>query len=393
MLTRIDIGNFLSWVDAQVDIKPLNLILGENNAGKSNLCNALRFLSLSANHPLDVCADMLRIPRTLVGNVQNNSTKLHLRICATLSMAEVGNVEYDYALDLRLPPKKAPEPHIEIELEVLLASWDGWRSVPLLTKTREKVSLLHEERLAKGKDREFVETTSPNDVSMLSRLYELNTNRLANNFKKYIQSWQFYDLSHYGLREPAYKPNDTVLNVDGSNLASVISNLKKRNEGAYRRLVISLQALEPDLEFINFSGGDTEPNVFMYFDHKSGANLPGWTASSGTLRFLALAYVLTEQPILDFKPLAMIEEPENGIYVGHLKRLLRMAESNECRTQTILTSHSPYLIDLFDDKLDSVFITRSQSHRSEIRLIDASQARKLLETMSLGEQHFFSSLK
>lgn len=393
MLTGFFVNNFLSWIDARLDLKPLNLILGPNNAGKSNLCNALRFMSLAASHPLDDCADMLRIPRTVVGNVLSSSTKTQLRVQASLNCDEFGKVDFDYQIDLRLPSKLLPEPHIEVEVEDLLASCESWRNVSLLRKQRDKVSLLHEGSLMRSKKPTYIETTSPNDISMLSRLYDLNTNKLANSFKKYVQSWQFFDLSHHGLREPTYKPNETVLSVDGSNLASVISNLKKRNEGAYRRLVVALQALEPELEFINFSGGDTEPNVFMYFDHKSGARLPGWTASSGTLRFLALAYVLMEQPIVGSKPLAVIEEPENGLYVGHLKRLLEMAESSNCRTQTVLTSHSPYLVDLFDDKLESVFVTQSKSHSSEIHNIDASQAAKLLETMSLGEQHFRKSLK
>ena len=392
MVKSFYLQNFLSWLNATIELNRTNLIVGNNNSGKSNLCRALQFLSLSASNSLNESSDILGIPRQQIGNVSQSSTEAYLNVKVELLQENGSPILYDYGLEVRIPKPKAMDPTIEVYREVLLASWDGWKDLQLLAKTRDKVSLLHEGDLEQRRDIRFVETTSPNDSTMLSRLYDLQTNIRANRFKKYLQSWQFYDLSHQGLRNPSYKPFETVLNIDGSNLSSVVYDLRNRNERAYRKLLKTLQQLEPEIEFIDYSGGGTTPNVFMFFDYKSGAKLPGWTASSGTLRFLALSYILMFQPSSIDQPLTIIEEPENGLHVSHLRRVVEMAESEKCKTQTIFTSHAPYFIDLFDTNLESVLAAESSGHVSKIRSIDANKAREMLETMPLGEQYFRRSL-
>lgn len=225
---------------------------------------------------------------------------------------------------------------------------------------------------------------------MLHRLYELETNERSNLFKRYLLSWQYYTLSHTELGSSTYKPNDYWLNPHGSNLASVIHRLKKTDEKLYRKLLECLQRVEPDIDFINFGGGDKEPTVWMYFEYKSGDNLAAWTASSGTLRFLALVYILLAQPQLpfSFRPLVMIEEPENGLYVGLLKELLHLPSESPLAPQLLFTSHSPYFIDLFDNKLDSIFVCKRDEHHSTISRIDVEKAKKRLTDHPLGEQHF-----
>ena len=84
----------------------------------------------------------------------------------------------------------------------------------------------------------------------------------------------------------------------------------------------------------------------------------------------------------------MIEEPENGVYVGFLKSLLEMTEELESRPQLVFTSHSPYFIDLFDGRLDSIFLMRRGEHHSSIVQPDPEKIRNRLEKFPLGEQHF-----
>ncbi len=109
--------------------------------------------------------------------------------------------------------------------------------------------------------------------------------------------------------------------------------------------------------------------------------------SNGTMRYLALAYVLMFEA--STPRLVLIEEPENGLFVGHLKRLLSLAPStDDSLGQVIFTSHSPYFIDLFDQHLDGLFIARSAGTHSEIYRPDPTQLEALLEEFDLGEAHF-----
>ena len=111
-------------------------------------------------------------------------------------------------------------------------------------------------------------------------------------------------------------------------------------------------------------------------------------ASNGTLRFLAMLYVVLAQPALASRPLIMIEEPENGIYVGYMKQLLEIFEEAEDRPQLIFTSHSPYFVDLFENRLDSIFVMKKGEQHSAITQPDVAQVKKRLEEFPLGELHF-----
>jgi len=54
----------------------------------------------------------------------------------------------------------------------------------------------------------------------------------------------------------------------------------------------------------------------------------------------------------------------------------------------LFTSHSPYFIDLFDNRLDGVFLMSGGEEHSTITQPDVAQVTARLETYPLGEQHF-----
>ena len=86
--------------------------------------------------------------------------------------------------------------------------------------------------------------------------------------------------------------------------------------------------------------------------------------------------------------MCIIEEPENGVYVGFLKTLFEMRGELSGGHQLIFTSHSPYFIDLFDDHLDGVFVVDRRNGQTSITQPDAARVRERLERFPLGEQHF-----
>src|ERR1700733_2035156 len=52
MLTRLKVDGFKNLVGVDVRLGPFTCIAGANGVGKSNLFDAIRFLSLMANYPL-----------------------------------------------------------------------------------------------------------------------------------------------------------------------------------------------------------------------------------------------------------------------------------------------------------------------------------------------------
>ena len=60
MITRIEIDGFKSFRDFSLDLAPFQVIIGPNGCGKSNLFDAIHFLSLLADKPVNEALQSLR---------------------------------------------------------------------------------------------------------------------------------------------------------------------------------------------------------------------------------------------------------------------------------------------------------------------------------------------
>ena len=180
---------------------------------------------------------------------------------------------------------------------------------------------------------------------MLQHIYDFNAHPRSHLFKVYLTTWTYYDLCPISMRNAAHTSGSNIIDTHGSNLASVLFLLKTSKERAYRRLLEITQKIEPRLDVINFPG--SRDTVFMHFDDPNGYSLPVSNVSNGTLRFLAMAYILLMQSSLNIAPLCIIEEPENGIHVGFLKTLFGIVDQSSFQPQVIFTSHSHHILSIF----------------------------------------------
>ena len=386
MLREFTVDNYKSLINVTFKPHAMNLLLGLNNAGKTTLCQALKFASATTQWSLDQCGDYVSGGRVGITNFFFSKPTVDFTIKADIPF-QGQTLVFDYRLSISAPSKPTPNPILEVESEKLSVTGGKFVDVTLLENTRRGVKLLHEGDFVNFNKLNQVQTTAPRDVTMLNRLYDLENNARANAFKKYLSSWQYYSLSADAVRGSTHKPNEATLNSDGSNLASVIDGLKTVDERSYRRLLEYVRIIEPSIDVINFQVA-AENSVFMFFEDAAGHSLPSSSASAGTLRYLALVYVLLVQPSLKLDPLIIIEEPENGIYVGYFKDVVALAGQGLGKPQIIFTTHSPYFIDFFDQRLDSLFFIRRTKENSTLSQPDAAKVKARLAEFPLGEQHY-----
>lgn len=390
MLQEFRVDNFKSLINVAFKPQETNLLIGRNNSGKTNLCQALQFVGYSSQITLDSCVNTLALfGRSGITNfaLDKDTTDFYVRADGVY---EEERLTFEYELTIKSPNAWSGEATIQLDREVLNVIGEGFDKTVLLENNAGRIRSLDEKDFMNGA-RNYVETTAPVDATMLQRLYDQEANSRAIHFKRYLGSWAYYDLSPVAMRGTDYKSRESVITPNGHNLASVLFWLKSTNERAYRELLTVVRTIDPELDLINFYTSP-ENHVFMYFENQDGHPLPACNASSGTLRFLALAYILMIQSREYLPPLYIIEEPENGIYVGFLRTLFERAFPGQ--PQLVFTSHSPYFIDLFDDRLDGIFmLDRRQGHTS-ITQPDADRVKRRLEQeFSLGEQHFREMLR
>jgi len=408
MLDRFRVSNFKSLVNVELRPSGLNLFVGANNAGKTNLCHALRFLALTTRMPLDEAARNCTAEPWNLLNVYAGDGHLEMEADCTLGV-EGELLRFTYELRLSSGKKaggRAADRPFTVSFECLKVTGEAVDQKTLLENTAGKVKLLREKRdsdieasplagpaisLSALGGRSNVETSAPDHATMLFQLYDLKTNRMANLFKQYLGSWGYYSLDPVRLRSNVATPMDRVLSADGSNLCSVLYTLHNERPRDQQRLVEAARLVEPRLDLISFQSPDPE-HVYMFFEDSQGHRFGVQNLSDGTLRFLAMSFLIIgnrrESGALPAPPLVMIEEPENGLFVGHLKALFERIDPSGTQGQFIFTSHNPYFIDLFDGALDGIHVVKAGRTHSVVVRPAPSKIQERLGKFSLGEMHF-----
>ena len=173
---------------------------------------------------------------------------------------------------------------------------------------------------------------------------------LSKRFGGFISNWQFLSLvpQNMGSPLPQKRTGGTVrLARDGSNIAEYLLDIRRLDPGAFEGILETLHYVLPyarDLQPALTS--ELQRAVYLQLTEKN-FKVPGWLLSTGTLRIVALLALLRHPTP---PPLIVIDEIENGLdpRTVHLIVDEMRAALEEEKTQVILTTHSPYLLDLLD---------------------------------------------
>ncbi len=173
---------------------------------------------------------------------------------------------------------------------------------------------------------------------------------LALNYhaKDWVAGWQLLTLNPYTMRFPLSQRRSRRsfrLKSDGSNIAEYLDDILQHYPGVFDGILEAVQYVLPYMR-------DLKPALTGVLGRRMHLEMTeedfkvmGWLLSTGTLRVLALL-ALFRHP--EPPPLIVIEEIENGLdpRTIHLivDEIQDLVESG--RSQVIVTTHSPYLLDL-----------------------------------------------
>lgn len=395
MLKRFRVNNFKSLLNVEFRPAEVNVLIGPNNAGKTNLCAALRFVGLTATQSLE---DAIRNSLGETWNIRNvYAPHENIEIELECSLPYQGQtIDFDYSLNLAVRTNASPHSQaLHVSTETLRVTGAGFAQTVLLENSSGGVELALEGWSAKsGSDRKgFVHGRStghlPNGMTALCQL-QAGEDTLPAFFKEYLLNWSYYAFSPYSLRSTAVVRESPVLLSDGKNMSRTYYSLHNEKPRLEKKLIEVVRTLEPRLDLFTYTSPDPD-SVFLFMEDSDGHRFGVQSISDGTLRFMAMAYLILsgEDTKQDSPPgLTIIEEPENGLYVGHLKPLFEKLAAPDPKDQFIFTTHSPYFIDLFDSRLEGVHVVKPGVPSSEIKKLDPEKTEKLLDEMPLGEMHF-----
>lgn len=180
---------------------------------------------------------------------------------------------------------------------------------------------------------------------------------------------------------PVYDAEE--LRGDGGNLSAFLLRLKNEDPDSFGTILSAVQLVAPFIERFDLTPKvyGPEEKVALHWRQK-GSDFPFrvWHLSDGTLRFIALMTALL-QP--NPPSMIVIDEPELGLHPFALSVLASHLELAAERTQVLVCTQSPTLLNHFDPE-DVIVVDRVQG-ASEFRRLDGDSLKKWLEDYSLGD--------
>jgi len=143
------------------------------------------------------------------------------------------------------------------------------------------------------------------------------------------------------MRQPAPRSKGWGLDLDGSNLPSVIKRLQKRPD-QFKLWIEHVRTALPDLENLRTRERPQDRSVYLTAVFRNNLRIPSWLVSEGTLRLLALTIIAYIEPLYF---MYLIEEPENGIHPKALEAVFQSL-SSAYESQVMVATHSPVFLRL-----------------------------------------------
>jgi len=357
MIEHIQIQGYKSIKDIKIELNSINVLIGANGAGKSNLVSFFKLLKAISNQQLQ------------------------------RFVLEEGKAD-----DLLYFGRK----HTEILRGKLifsnnLASNNAY--IFELTPTKSGGLFIHQE--ASGFD-VSVEDNSTNYIyyndfeesKILNGFSKNNKNEYLKKYFSDIQVYHFHDTSSESrLRRSCDVEDNKQLKSDGRNLPAVLYLLKQKYPIIYRRILKVVKSVAPFIEDFILEINDLSQNgneIALRWIEKTDpeSNFSAHQFSDGTLRFIALTTALLhpEPPSI-----IIIDEPELGLHPFAISKLAGLIKIASTKAQIIISTQSVNLVDCFDPG-DIITVDRERiSQQSVFRRLDGEQLTAWLEDHDLGE--------
>lgn len=387
-IKQLKLRNFLSYGSegGTIDLEPLNVIIGPNASGKSNL---LEVFNLFKSLPGD-----LGVPIREGGGIEEwlwkgDATTPTADIEAIINYPD-GLMPLRYKLQFTQSGQRLEllDEAIENEHRIDQRQADVYffyryqQGQPVLNirqrpEAKPGTDVGRYERALQREDLKpdqsvFSQRKDPDQYPELTDL--------GNQFAQ-INLYREWNLGRYTaprLPQKTDLPGNFLLE-DASNLGLVINDLQVRQ--GRQSLVDQLKIFYEDIEdiFSLVSGGTVQ-----LFLRERGLQhpIPATRLSDGTLRYLCLLTILYHP---NPPPLVCIEEPELGLHPDILPTVAQLLIAAAQRTQLIVTTHSEILVSELSEIPEAVMVCERHLDGTKLERLERDRMTKWLENHRLGE--------
>jgi predicted ATPase len=354
-LEKVVIRGFRSIREMVLQLRPLNILIGANGAGKSNLVSFFKMFNEMMGGRL----------QQFVATSGRAQSLLHFGPKVTSQMEAILDFTTDYGINTyQMRLFHAAGDTLIFAEETIRFHQSGYprpREVSLGAGHQE-TSVIDEAEQGGGMARTI--------------------RHLLNNCRVY----HFHDTSPTAaIRQYCYIGDNRWLMPNAGNLAAVMFRLKTQNGGtAYSRIVKTIRMIAPFFEDFDLSpSAENGHDIILNWRHVESAQVFGpHQLSDGTLRAMCLVALLL-QPEDELPAVIIVDEPELGLHPYALNVIASLFKKASRYSQILISTQSSSFLDNFDPE-DIVIVSRNNKE-STFRRLDAGELDAWLDEYSLGE--------
>ena len=355
ILRRVILNGFKSIKTMDLELHDLNVLIGANGAGKSNLVLFFKMLNEMMGGRLQQYNGTSGPAKSLF----HFGHKITPQIEAKLEF-EVDNGKDTYSMRLF---------HAAGDTLVFAEETLSWQQMGYPSSKKVSLGSGHQETRIS----ESVDAGEP-------------TAKVFRHLLNHCRVYHFHDTSPTAkVRQYGYIGEDRWLKPDAANLAAMLYRLQKENSGsAYHRIVTTIQLIAPF--FDDFDLEPTGPNkleIILNWREKGADQVFGpHQLSDGTLRAICLITLLM-QPESELPVLIIVDEPELGLHPYALNVIAALFSKASHHTQVLISTQSSTFLNNFDP--EDVIVANRVGMESQFTRLDPTKLETWLEEYSLGE--------
>ncbi len=350
------------------DLTPMTVLLGPNGSGKSTVFDVFNFLSECFQFGLRHAWDRRGRGKELKSRGATGPIVFELKY---REQTNTPIITYHLAID---EGTKGPE---------VVEEWLQWRrgqkGQPFrFLEFRKGVGRAVSGELPDAEDQRKDTTLRSPDLIAVNTLGQLAEHPRVAALREFITDWYVSYLSIDQARnQPEAGPQER-LNKDGGNLPNVIQYLKEQHSERLEQIFSVLRERIPRLERVEAEPMADGRLLLQIKDAPFEQPILSKFASDGTMKMLAYLTVLYDPEPPRF---IGIEEPENFLHPRLLPELAEECRAAAERSQLLITSHSPFLLNAM--RADEVRVLY-RDDRGFTRAVRASDIEGIPEFMRAG---------
>ena len=374
-VTALRVRNYRALRDVTLkDLTPVTVLLGPNGSGKSTVFDVVAFLSECFGEGIRKAWDRRGRFRELRSRDSSGPIVVELKY---RERPRTPLITYHLELD-----EEKGRPVVSHEFLRWTRGGGSGRPFSFMDYRRGVGEVITGERPERT-DRRVPRMLAGPDMLAVSTLGMLAENPRVVALREFVSGWHLSYLSADAARGNPEAGGEEQLSSTGANLANVIQFLPEQHPDRLKLILDVLRRRVPQVERAEAMALADGRLVLRLKDAPFSTPVLSRFVSDGTLKMLAYLTLLHDPAP---PRLIGVEEPENLLHPRLLPELAEECRAASERTQLLVTTHSPFFIDVMRSREVRVLWRDSAGYTQVQRVSDVRGTDEFLEEgASLGE--------